>query len=78
MLDEEGKLTDEDHANMDAFLGLLLDDYKNGLLTRATAIGTLGHIIAAVDIGNHAEAINWFKNGRQFLNTQHSKTPDQS
>lgn len=67
---EEGKLTNKDHADMDAFLGFLLDGYKSGSLTRSTAIGTLAHVIAAVDIDNHEEARKWFQQGRKFLSNQ--------
>lgn len=73
MTNNEGKLTDKDHADMDAFLGHVLDDYKNGLLSKPTAIETLAHVIAAIDINNHAEAINWFQQGRKFLTTLHGK-----
>jgi hypothetical protein len=64
---DEGKLTDKDHADMDAFLGFLLDDFKSGAITKATAAGTLVHVITAVDIDNHEEARRWFKEGRKFL-----------
>lgn len=58
---------------MDSFLGYVLDDYKNGLLTKATAVETLAHVIAAIDINNHAEAITCFQQGRKFLSTLHGK-----
>lgn len=70
MANDEGKLTDKDHADMDAFLGYLLDAYKDGALTRSTAIATLAHVIAAIGSGNHQEAINCFQQGRKLLSTQ--------
>lgn len=69
-MDDEGKLTDKDHSDMDAFFGFLLDDYKSGAITRSTAIGTLAHVVAAVDIDNHEEARKWFQQGRKFLSSQ--------
>jgi aminopeptidase C len=67
MFEEEGKLSDKDHKDMDAFLGILLDSYKAGTLKRATAIGTLAHVIAAADIDNHEEARKWFQQGQKSL-----------
>lgn len=70
MFEQEGKLSDKDHADMDAFFGFLLDGYKSGEVTRPTAIGTLTHVVAAVDIDNHEEARKWFQQGRKFLSNQ--------
>jgi hypothetical protein len=53
--------------NMDAFLGHVLDDYKNGAITREEAIGGLAHVMAALDIGNYAEARNWLEQGRKLI-----------
>lgn len=36
-------------------LGHLFDDYKVGLLTKAQAIGTVTHIVTALDAGNLGE-----------------------
>lgn len=63
----EGNLTDRDHVNMDAFLGHVLDAYKSGEITKEKAVGSVAHVIAAVDKGNHAEARSWFEQGRKFL-----------
>ena len=70
MVDKDGKLSDKDHEDMDAFLGFLLDGYKAGTIKRATAIGTVAHVIAAVDIDNHEEARKWFQQGRKFLSSE--------
>ena len=59
--------TDKDHADMDAFLGAVLDDYKAGEITKQQAVSGLAHVIAATDIGNYGEAINWFRQGRKFV-----------
>lgn len=64
---KEPTLTDRDHENMDAFLGFLLDAYKQGELSREKAIGTLAHVIAAVDLDNYPEARSWFEQGRKLI-----------
>lgn len=51
-----------DHKKMDAFLAAALDDYKNGVISRTTAVNCLAHIIAAVDKDNYSEARSWFEN----------------
>ena len=63
----EPTLTNNDHKNMDAFLGHVLDDFKSGEITKDEAIGALAHVIAAIDKGNYGEAINWFQQGRKFI-----------
>lgn len=60
-------LTNRDHENMDAFLGHVLDDYKAGELTKDEAIAGLAHVMAALDIGNYAEAVSWFEQGRKLI-----------
>lgn len=55
---------------MDAFLGFVLEDFKDGVITKDAAVGHLAHVIAAVDIGNYGEAINWFEQGRKFIRAQ--------
>jgi len=58
---DDGKLTDQDHHDMDRMLERVLDAYKTGQLTRAQVVGGLAHVMAALDIGNTPEAVNWFK-----------------
>ncbi len=60
-------LTNRDHANMDAFLGHVLEDFKSGIITKEEAVGGLAHVIAAIDIGNYGEAVNWFEQGRKLI-----------
>lgn len=55
-------LTDADHTGMDNLINAALDGYKNGTLSRDSARRSLAHVIAAIDIGNYAEAREWFKN----------------
>lgn len=61
-------LTNQDHNNMDAYLGYLLDAYKSGKIEKTEAIGDLAHVIAAIDQGNINEAREWFKQSRKELN----------
>ncbi len=63
----EGNLTERDHTNMDAFLGHVLEDFKDGTITKEQAVSGLAHVIAAVDIQNHDEARNWFEQGRKMI-----------
>lgn len=44
-----------------------MDDYKAGIIDRAQAIGSLAHVIAAVDIGNYSEARVWLEQGRKLV-----------
>lgn len=60
-------LTNRDHANMDEFLGHVLEDFKAGVITKEEAVGGLAHVIAAIDCGNYGEAVNWFEQGRKLI-----------
>ncbi|MEW8492471.1 MAG: hypothetical protein AB2604_01600 [Candidatus Thiodiazotropha taylori] len=60
-------LTDQDHSNMDAFLGAVLDDNRNDVITRETAIGSLAHVMAALRQDNYPEVRSWFEQGRKFV-----------
>lgn len=55
-------LTEADHNGLEKLLNVALDGYKNGEMSRETAVGGLAHVIAAIDTGNYAEARNWFQN----------------
>lgn len=46
-----GQLTEEDHNQMDRFIGRILDQYKNGKCEKISARGNLVHVIAALDKG---------------------------
>ena len=59
-MEQEGSLKNRDHKAMDAFLGRVLDAYKNGEISKSSAIGGLAHVMAALDIRNTAEALSWF------------------
>ena len=62
-----GHLTNADHTQMDGFLAAVLEDFKAGVITKEQAVGGLAHVMAALDKGNTAEAVNWFKQGRKFI-----------
>lgn len=57
----KGKLTNNDHNDMDNMLKRVLQAYKVGEITEQSVISCLAHIIAAVDINNHEEARKWFQ-----------------
>ncbi|MGI2040186.1 hypothetical protein ACRN9Z_19235 [Shewanella frigidimarina] len=61
------KLTNKDHDIMDHFIGAILDDYKNGMVSKEAATAGLGQVIAAIDLGNYDEARRWFSEGRKFI-----------
>ena len=67
MSTREPTLTSKEHLNMDSFLGYVLEDFKDGRITKSEAIGGLAHVIAAIDKGNYGEAINWFEQGRRLI-----------
>lgn len=61
-----GQLTNKDHDDLDALVGHLLDDFQAGLITKAQAVGTVVHIVGALDAGNLGEVQNWLRQGRKF------------
>lgn len=61
------KLTETDHQHLDAFLGAVLDDYRDGVLTKEQAVGGPAHVMAALNIGNVGEARAWFLEGRKLI-----------
>jgi len=54
-------LSENDHNEMDAFLGRVLDAYKGEEISRDSVVSGLVHVMAALDIGNIGEAQSWFK-----------------
>lgn len=60
-------LTNKDHDAMDRFFAALLDDYRDGVIDKFNAVGTLGHVVAAIYIDNYSEARNWFKDGHKLI-----------
>ncbi len=45
----------------------VLDDYRDGVLTKEQAVGGLAHVMAALNIGNVDEARAWFREGRKLI-----------
>lgn len=62
-------LSNADHADMDKFLAAALNDYKNNVISEATAVSCLAHIMAALDLDNYEEARNWFRNPQLLRDT---------
>lgn len=60
------QLTDKDHDDLDALLGHLLDDLQAGVITKTQVVGTVGHIVGALDAGNLGEVQNWLRQGRKL------------
>ncbi|WJT05471.1 hypothetical protein ACEPWQ_24945 (plasmid) [Leclercia adecarboxylata] len=68
-------LTAADHKGMENLINAALDGYKNGTLSRESAMSSLAHVIAAIDIGNYAEARNWFNNPELLDDTEKRINP---
>lgn len=66
-MQKRDQLTNNDHDKMDAFIGAIIDDYKNGLVSKQAIIAGLGHVIGAIDQGCHDEARRWFSEGRKKI-----------
>jgi hypothetical protein len=64
---KSSRLTNLDHANMDAFLSHVLDDFKAGHLSKKDLTLGLAQVISAVDCGNVGEARTWFEQGRKLI-----------
>ena len=60
-------LTDKDHINMDPFLGHVLDDYKDGVISKEQAISGLAHGMSALDNGEESEVRTWLEQGRKLI-----------
>ena len=60
-------LSNKDHEQMDALIGAVLDDYKNGAVSKSAVVAGFAQMIAAIDDGNHDEAREWFSQGRKFI-----------
>lgn len=60
-------LTEKDHDNLDVFLASVLDNYKSGAISMSKAIGTISHVIAAVDDANIDEARTLLEEGRKLI-----------
>ena len=54
-----GILTSEDHEQLDFLLEQLFDAYKNGKIEYFKIKTGIGHIFAAIDLGNRAEIETW-------------------
>ena len=64
---KDTQLKQKDHDNLDIFLGSVLDYYKDGEVSKERAIGTIAHVMAALERGNYEEARKWFEQGRKLI-----------
>ncbi len=62
-----GVLSERDRANLDAFLGSVLDDYKNNSVEREVAVSALAHVVVELDAGNVSEVQRWLEQGRKLI-----------
>lgn len=60
---QRGRLSDQDHNNLEATLRRLLGAHKQDLVTTEQVVGGLMQMFAALDIGNTGEARNWMAHG---------------
>lgn len=47
-----------DHRLLDKFLGYVLDKYKSGDVSQSSAIGTIAHLVGALDLPPESEPDN--------------------
>lgn len=60
-------LTKRDHDNLDALLRHLLDDFAAGTITRDQVVGTVAHVVTALDNGDYGEVRSWLEQGRKYV-----------
>ena len=61
-MSSESMLSETDHENVDIFLGVVLDDYKEGKKTKVEAIAEIAHVVSAIDINNRQELDSYIRN----------------
>lgn len=67
-------ITENDHVNLSAFLGHVLDDYKAAGITKLQAVSGLAHLMAALDEGEAEEVKSWVREGRICDQTWRAQT----
>lgn len=67
MTNRKATLADKDQSDMDVFLGTVSNGHREGTMSKAQCISVLAHVIAAVDLGNYGEALNWFRQGHELI-----------
>lgn len=60
-------LTDIDHRNAKSWIECLLEGYREGMLSLNDVDTEVGHVLAALDIGNEGEVREAFRRGRDPL-----------
>lgn len=71
-------LTNRDHVNMDAFLGYVFDDYKDGIITKEQAVSGLAHVMSALDNGEESEVRTWLEQGRKLVRYNSENNSDKN
>ncbi|EHA0636346.1 hypothetical protein JJT54_004462 [Salmonella enterica] len=56
------KLTKTDHTGLNNLINAAFEGVINGSLSQVSAMNSLAHVVAAIDIGNYDEARKWFHN----------------
>ena len=59
-------MSSKDQLNLEAFFGALLDDYRDGTISREQAIGGLVRFAVALNKGDFDEARRWAEQGRKL------------
>lgn len=60
-------MSEKDHDNMDTFIDAALQDFRDGVISKAQARVAIGHVMAALAIGNLSGALGWLAEGRKFI-----------
>ena len=60
-------MTDNDHINLSEYLGHVLDDFRDGTITKLQAVSSLAHVMTALDEGETEEVKSCLQQGRKFI-----------
>jgi hypothetical protein len=61
------QVVDQHQSDMKGFLSHVLEDFKNGWLTKDQALGGLSHVISSLCANDAEEAVRWFREGRKLI-----------
>lgn len=64
---QRGALSEKDHLDLTAFVGEVLDAYRDGKLDRLAAIVELADLVSAIDTGDLGTFQNRVREGRKRL-----------
>ncbi|HGK7311100.1 hypothetical protein [Aeromonas caviae] len=66
-MDLENMLTEQEHDDLDAFLVTVLQAFKKDEITQEKAVGSLNHLIAAMDNDEYDEVRSCLRNREEFV-----------